>query len=259
MINLAVKVYRILRLIHVLGVASYLQYRLTPKGKLVTLDIKGNTVSVRKGTPDLSVAVSCLNGEFDILRYLLPEHYDGTIVDAGGYIGTATIALNDIFPSAKIVVIEPSNKNLEVLRQNVAHLPNVKVIHGALVGTTEKTIQLNNRGTGEWGFTVVSKPTDNPNASFLQETPAFRLSDLVKEDEKIGLLKLDIEGGELSLLENDMESLRNIDSVFAELHDKITPGCVDKFFEFSKDRILIKDKGEKFIKDKGEKYLSVKR
>ena len=65
------------------------------------------------------------------------------------------------------------------------------------------------------------------------------------------MLKLDIEGGELSLLENDMESLRNIDAVFAELHDRITPGCVDKFFEFSKDRIL--------IKDKGEKYLSVKR
>lgn len=249
--NLSIRVYKILRLIHALGIASCLKYLSTPKGKLVRLAIQGNTVSVRKGTPDLNVAFSCLNGEFEILRYLLPEHYDGTIVDAGGYIGTATIALNDIYPNAKMVVIEPSNENLEVLRQNVAHLPNVKVIHGALVGTTEKTIQLNNRGTGEWGFTVVDKPIDNPNASFLQETPAFRLSDLVKEDEKIGLLKLDIEGGELSLLENDMESLRNIDSVFAELHDRITPGCVDKFFEFSKDRIL--------IKDKGEKYLSVKR
>lgn len=247
----AIRVYRMFRLIHVLGVASYLKYKSTPKGKLVTLVIKGHTVAVRKGTPDLSVAISCLNGEFEILRYLLPEHYDGIIVDAGGYIGTATIALNDIFPSAKIVVIEPSNENLEVLRQNVAHLQNVKIIHGALVGTSEKNIQLNNRGTGEWGFTVVANPIDKPNASFLQETPAFRLSDLVKEDEKIGLLKLDIEGGELSLLENDMESLRNIDSVFAELHDRITPGCVDKFFEFSMDRIL--------IKDKGEKYLSVKR
>ena len=249
--NLAIKIYRTLRLIRVLGVATYFEYISTSKRKLVKLVIKGHTIAVRKGTPDLGVAVSCLNGEFEILRYLLPENYDGTIIDAGGYIGTATIALKDIFPSAKMLVIEPSSENLEVLKENVANLQGVKIVHGALVGTSETSIQLNNRGTGEWGFTVVAKPTDSPNASFLQETSALRISDLVSEDERIGLLKLDIEGAELSLLEHDMDSLRNVDAVFAELHDRITPGCVDKFFEFSKDRIL--------IKDKGEKYLSVKR
>ena len=249
--GVVIKFYRQLKLIHVLGVVNYFKYRSTPKGKVVKLTIKGHTVAVRKGTPDLGVAVSCLNGEFEILRYLLPEDYNGTIIDAGGYIGTATIALKDIFPSAKLIVIEPSSKNLEMLKQNVANLQNVEIIHGALVGTSETSIQLNNRGTGELGYTVVAKPTDSPNASFLEETPAFRLSDLVKEDEKIGILKLDIEGGELSLLEHDVDSLKNIDAVFAELHDRIVPGCVDKFFEFSKDRIL--------IKEKGEKYLSVKR
>ena len=247
----AINIYLQLKLIHVLGVANYFKYRSTPKGKVVKLAIKGHTVAVRKGAPDLGVAVSCLNGEFEILRYLLPEDYNGTIIDAGGYIGTATIALKDIFPSAKLIVIEPSSENLEVLKQNVANLQNVEVIHGALVGTSETSIQLNNRGTGEWGFTVVAKPTDSLSASFLQETPAFRLSDIVKEDEKIGILKLDIEGGELSLLEHDVDSLKNIEAVFAELHDRIIPGCTDRFFEFSKDRIL--------IKDKGEKYLSVKR
>ena len=134
-----------------------------------------------------------------------------------------------------------------MLKDNVANLQNVKIIHGALVGTSEKSIQLNNRETGEWGFTVIAKPSDKPNASFIQETPAYRLSDLLAEGENIGLLKLDIEGGELSLLEHDMQSLRSIDAVFAELHDRIIPGCVEKFFEFSKDRILIKDKGEKFL------------
>lgn len=249
--KIAIKVYRILRIIHVLGFSNYLKYKLTSKNKLVRLVILGHIVAVRKGTPDLGVALSCLNGEFEILRHLFPENYDGIIIDAGGYIGTATIALKNIFPSAKLIVIEPSSENLEVLKQNVANLQNVKIIHGALVGTSETNIQLKNRGTGEWGFTVVAKPSDNRNASFLQETPAFRISDLVNAGEKIGLLKLDIEGGELSLLEHDMGSLRNIDAVFAELHDRIIPGCVDKFFEFSKGRVL--------IKDKGEKYLSVKR
>ncbi len=245
--SLLIKIYRQLKLIHELGISNYFRYKSVPKGKRVKLVIKGHTITVRKGTSDLGVAVSCLGGEFEILRYLLPENYGGIIVDAGGYIGTATIALKDIFPNAKLLVIEPSSENLEVLKYNVANLQNVKIMHGALVGTSEKSIQLNNRETGEWGFTVVAKPSDKPNASFIQKTPAFRLSDLVEEGEKIGLLKLDIEGGELSLLEHDMESLRNIDAVFAELHDKIVPGCVEKFFEFSKDRILIKDKGEKFL------------
>ncbi len=245
--SLAIRIYQILRLINAIGISNYFKYKSPPKGKLVKLVIKGHSIAVRKGTPDVGVAVSCLNGEFEILRYLLPENYDGIIVDAGGYIGTATIALKNIFPSAKLLVIEPSSENLKVLKENVAHLQNVKVIHGALVGTQETSIQLHNRGTGEWGFSVVAKPNDKPNASSLQETPAFRLSDLVEEDEKIGLLKLDIEGGELSLLEHDVESLRSIDAVFAELHDRIIPGCENKFFDFSKDRILIKDRGEKFL------------
>lgn len=244
--SLLIKICRQLRLISQIGISNYLKYRLSPNGQHLKIVIKGHNITVRKGTPDLGIAISCLCGEFDVLRYLFPENFDGIIVDAGGYIGTASIALKEIFPQAKLIIIEPSSDNLEVLKDNVANLQNVKILHGALVGSSEKTMQLNNRGT-ECGFTVVAKPSDKPNASFIQETPAYRLSDLLLENEKIGLLKLDIEGGELSLLEHDIKGLKNIDVVFAELHDRIAPGCVDKFLEFSKDRILIKDKGEKFL------------
>ena len=250
MIRILIFIYRQLRLIREIGIANYLKYQMSLKGQRIKIVIKGHPVTIRKGTPDLEVAVSCLGGEFEILRYLFPETYDGVIVDAGGYIGTASIALKDIFPNAKLIIIEPSSENIEVLRDNVSHLKNIKIVHGALVGSSDKSINLNNRGTGEWGFTVVEKPSDNPNASFIQETPAFKLSDLLQENETVGLLKLDIEGGELSLLEQDMESLKNIHAVFAELHDRIVPGCKKKFFEFSEGRILIK--GE-------EKFLSVKR
>jgi FkbM family methyltransferase len=249
--NFGIKINKRLMLLHLLGIANFFKYVSTSKGKLAKLVFKGHTIAIRKGTPDLGVAVSCMNGEFEILRHLLAENYDGIIVDAGGYIGTATIALKDIFPSAKLIVIEPSSENIAVLRQNVANLHNVEVIHGALLGTPETSIRLNNRETGECGFSVVANPNDNQRAPFLEETPAFRLSDLVKEEEKIGLLKLDIEGSEFSLFEHDIETLRNIDVVFAELHDRIIPGCMDKFVEFSRDRIL--------KKSNGEKYLSIKR
>ena len=64
-------------------------------------------------------------------------------------------------------------------------------------------------------------------------------------------LKLDIEGGEFDLLKNDIKTLKKIPVIFAELHDRIVPKCEEMFFNFSKSRIL--------IKDRGEKYLSIKR
>ncbi len=239
------------RILKKVGLASYFRYIFSKKGSKNRLGVAGYDVVVRKGTPDLRVAISCLHGEFDILKHLFPADYNGTIVDAGGYIGTATLALKKLFPNAKVIVIEPSEDNLLVLRENLKDISGVEIVHGALVGTSEKSIQLNNRGTGEWGFTVVSVPKDKPNPAPLHSTPAYRLSDLVSDDEEIGLLKLDIEGGELNLLENDVNSLHKIEVVLAELHDRIVPGCVQKYFEFSENRII--------VKDKGEKYLSIRR
>lgn len=249
--RIAKKIYRWVRILHDIGSANFFRYFFARNGQRVQLIINNHDIIVRKGTPDLRVAVSSLSGEFEILRHLLPAGYQGVIVDAGGYIGTAAIALRDIFPKAKLLTIEPSSENLAVLKGNIANLQNIEVVHGALVGTTQQTIQLNDRGTGEWGFTVVSQPRDRPDASPIQEVPAVKLSDLLAGHESVGLLKLDIEGGELALLEHDSEALRDIDIVFAELHDRIAPGCLEKFLEFSEGRIL--------VKDRGEKYLSIKR
>ena len=77
------------------------------------------------------------------------------------------------------------------------------------------------------------------------------LKDLLEPREEIGLLKLDIEGGEYDLLKNDIKTLEKIPVVFAELHDRIISGCKEMYFKFSKKRIL--------IKDRSEKYLSIKR
>ena len=245
------KFYLWIKKVQRIGFYQYLKYDLryafTLRGKKIRILIGGHQIFIRKGTPDLEVAISCFNGEFEILRYLFPKNYSGVIVDAGGYIGTATLALKDMFPNAKIVVIEPSLENFSILKQNLSNINNIKLIYGALIGSDEKSIQLNNRNTGEWGFTIIEAPKDSPSPKPLHETPAYRLADLINGNEKIGLLKLDIEGGELNLLRNDLTSMQNIEVVFAELHDKIITGCKDKYFEFSSNRILIKDKGEKFL------------
>jgi len=235
------------QLLNKIGRQNFMDYQNAQQGELVELKIDGSRVFVRKGTPDLRVAVSCLTGEFEVLRYLLPKDYSGNIIDAGAYIGTATIALRKLFPHAKITAIEPSTDNLQVLRKNLENYKDIDVVHGALVGGSSKKLNLKNRGTGNWGFSVVEAPKDKIDAEKIQEVKTFRISELVKNKENIGLLKMDIEGGEVDVFENDMETLCKIPIVFAELHDRIIDGCSNLFFKFSGNRIVVKDSGEKYL------------
>lgn len=235
----------------VIGKRAFARLLFARQGELVRVNIYGWDVYVRKGTPDLLVAMSCFSGEFDGLRAKLPDDFDGVIVDAGGYIGTAAMAMRGLYPKAKLVVIEPSQDNISVLRKNLGGFDNVDIVYGALVGKSVGTITLKNRGTGEWGFTAVQNPKDVDEATQLHDTPAFTLSEVVADIDDIGILKLDIEGGEADILRHDAATLKRIPLVFAELHDRIVEGCSDLFFDFSKERD-VKQFG-------GEKYLSVKK
>ena len=223
------------------------RYQDASSGELIEVRIGRHNVLIRKDTPDVVVAISCLSGEFEVVKFLLPSDYGGVIVDAGGYIGTASLALSDLFPSARIICIEPSLDNLAVLKQNIAGHDNIEAVFGALVASEQETIALKNRGTGEWGFTAVQRPVDNPDAATLHEVPALRLSDLVEDTGEIGLLKLDIEGGELELFKEDRKNLGKIPNIFAELHNRIARGCRAAFFEFSRNRIVVKADGEKYL------------
>lgn len=235
------------RIIYKISIYQYFLYVITPKSKSRTLTLKGHRILVRKGTPDLEVAVSCLFGEFQTLRYLLPPNFSGVIVDAGGYIGTAAIALRDIYPNAKLIVIEPSPDNLTILKSNLDTFDNVVVIEAALVGRHTPNVKLNNRDTGEWGFTIVPNPADNSNPTLIGTVDTVQLSDIAEQHGEIRLLKLDIEGGEFDLFKHDFLSLSNIDIVFAELHDAIVDGCTTSFLEVFRDRVIVKDKGEKYL------------
>jgi len=232
-----------------IGLWKYLSYKTGQRGKLMCLELGGHKVWVRKKTHDLSVAISTLIGksEFQICRDYFPKEFDGVIIDAGGYIGTTTLALRSVFPSAKIIIIEPSLANLNLIKKNLFDTSNIDIVHGALVGSEIESVELKDTKTGEWGFTIVDNPKIKLNAKKLHDTPAYTLGQLNVGLDEIGILKLDIEGGEYDLLKNDIKSLKQIPVIFAELHDRFIDGCSELFFEFSSDRDLIDEGGEKYI------------
>lgn len=242
------------KLIINLGFRQYIKYAVSKRFSEVRLIISDHEIYVRKGTPDILVALLSLNEEFESLRYLLPKNFRGLIIDAGAYIGTASISLHKLFPCSKIIAIEPSSDNLKVLKKNLVGHENIEIIQAALTSESNEFISLKNRFTGNWGFTVVNKPADNPDAEILEEVRTITLEDILKSNNanEIGILKIDIEGGELDLLENSKKDLEKSNIVIAELHERIAPTVTKKFLEFSKGRVLIKNPFE-------EKYLSIKK
>lgn len=230
-----------------IGVRQLLKHRLTRGHRPIQVFIASRQITVRKNTPDLTVALTSLCGEYDSSKYLLPANFKGVIVDAGGYIGTAAVAFSKMFPLAQIITVEPSLSNLQVLRQNVEGIPNIRIVHGALVGTSRPSVILHDPGLGEWAFTTVDQHQLANHSNALSEVPAFTISELGVAPSEIGLLKLDIEGGEHEIFSHGGYEVDSIDVVIVELHERFVSGSEAAFFEFSKNRIIFKDSGEKFI------------
>ena len=113
------------------------------------MKIHGFTLKLRRGSPDLAVALTSLGGEFDCLDEYFDTNFNGLIIDAGGYIGTAALAFSKAFPNARIISVEASSSNAKLAAQNTASFPNIEVIHAAVTADHEiEEIMLYDRSTG---------------------------------------------------------------------------------------------------------------
>ena len=239
---------RLLRHVRSVGLSNTVMLYTLPKNTERVVNILGYEIVVRARTPDLDVAIESLMVEYTFLDDLLPSEFNGLIVDAGGYIGTAAIAFASRFPSAHVVSIEPSSENLRILRANIAMFPNVEVRHAALGASAGGTVTLRNRSTGAWGYTIVKGPDGDFGVSELEDVRLTSLDEIEGEfGRNIAFLKLDIEGGEKQIFEANDAKLQSIPFVFIELHERIITGCVAGFREFSQNRWVMRLSREKFV------------
>jgi len=214
----------------------------------VEVRINSQVATIRCCTGDFLIARDCFGGEFDAaIEAAKPLRY-GLIIDAGRYIGTAAMMLAKAFPAARILSLEPSQDNFAVLRKNAARFPNIIAINKAL-GGNERTMQLRNRGTGEWGYSIVQNPQDCKSPEALHDVEVRTIPALLKEygSDGIDLLKLDIEGGEYELFHQPPPWLNLARVVIAELHERIVPGCEEAFRSATAGRKTIASSDEKVI------------
>jgi FkbM family methyltransferase len=205
-------------------------------------------IFVRPRTSDLPAAKISFSGEFDSAIAAARPLKHGFIIDAGGYIGTAAIILARAFPEATIVSLEPSHDNFAMLAMNVRGYPNVIPLNMAL-GSTAGSIELVDRGNGGIGFSIVQAPADCASPSRLHEVAVTTVPDLMQRFEASGIdfLKLDIEGAEHDLLKGPPPWLDATRVIFAELHERIVPGCEAIFAAATAGRSNALDGGEKIL------------
>jgi FkbM family methyltransferase len=215
--------------------------------KLERIRVGSELIYIRPGSPDIDVARSCFEGEFEsAIEAARPLRFR-FIVDAGGYIGTAAIVFAKAFPSATVVTLEPSIANFAVLQRNVAPFANIVAINKAL-HWRHCRMRLFDRWTGPWGFSTYDVADTNcPDPVFQHVTEALTISSLLTQFDKTGIdiLKLDIEGAELEVFESSASWISRTKVISVELHERFRCGCESAFTKATQGRSNSVGAGEK--------------
>ncbi len=145
-----------------------------------------------------------------------------TIVDIGAHKGYFSIFIANKFKDAKVIAVEPLKTNHTVLRENVK-LNNFKNITVYPNGISDKkeTRELYTPASNSGGISMIKDwfVAEKNLQTFNMECITF--SDLLKKEKitTIDLLKLDVEGGEYSILSSiKAAQFKNIKNITMEYH-----------------------------------------
>ena len=153
-----------------------------------------------------------------------------TFIDLGANVGHYTRIMSKT--ASRVIAFEPDPHALTALRNNVADLDNVQ-IEGAAAGVGDGIATLYRHQRFEenptyWSVSssIISSKTNvaTENSVVVKKIDFIRY--LQHLDEHVGILKVDIEGAEVDLLEallDRPEILRRINFIFAETHEHVVP------------------------------------
>ncbi|MBI5239853.1 MAG: FkbM family methyltransferase [Elusimicrobia bacterium] len=143
-----------------------------------------------------------------------------TVVDAGAHIGVFTLmAARRVGPSGRVFAFEPSPGSRKILERNVRcnGLSWVSVIPAALADAP-----------GTASFYAADASAANPVADSLDpvpgrepvSVPVLRLDDALAREgvSRVDLLKVDVEGAELKLIDGAPRTLAGVRRVVMEVH-----------------------------------------
>lgn len=150
-----------------------------------------------------------------------PSASGGTILDCGANIGVASVYCSMRAPMARVVAVEADPQIYRVLERNLRsfRLENARAVHAAITSHSG-SVRFRQEGGHSGRIPLGGESGD-------LSVPAIRLRELV--DDEVELLKLDVEGAELSILEESEDVLERVRRIFVEYHSHTAePQALDR-------------------------------
>jgi FkbM family methyltransferase len=141
-----------------------------------------------------------------------------TVLDLGANIGLSAVYFGRLFPAAKLACVEPASDNLRILRRNL-ELNSVRgTVFAAAVDVADGTVGIE-LDANDYGHRTV--PPGRLKSGKHEQVAAMSVPTLRRQLgwDRIGLLKVDIEGHERILFANDCGWLADVDAMCIECHD----------------------------------------
>ena len=153
-----------------------------------------------------------------------------TCIDLGANLGTFTRKMAS--DAGKVIAFEPDPWTYATLQANVADLDNVR-FENAAAGTREEVVFLfrhgqfdENRVHYSEASSVIASKSDVIEEGSVEVRQIDFIGYLEELDENVAVLKIDIEGAEVDILEALFERpdiLKRINYIFAETHESRIP------------------------------------
>lgn len=210
-------------------------YRLRKKSsKYQNLQNKYFSISLT-AFPGKKVFLRTYAGDIDIFYeifykeiYQLPnESNNNLVIDAGANVGFAALFFLKEMPDATIYCIEPDPDNFKFLKKNLkAEIENgkIKLIMAGLSG--KDGVMSLEPNFFKYNSNLVEVPVEGAVQVITYKVETF-FKNFVSG--KVDLFKMDIEGAEENIFENDVSWLNNVDQLLIEFHsDKVKEMCFEK-------------------------------
>ena len=152
----------------------------------------------------------------DEIYKFIRENQNPYIIDCGANIGLSIAYFRKLFPNAEILAFEPDEQIFELLRKNVAQLPNsddIKIEKKA-VWTEDTNLEFFSEGA-----LAGSLVTDFGKKNNIIKIQAVDFKKYLNRE--IDFLKIDIEGSENALIFHIKDKLANVKNLFLEYHGLI--------------------------------------
>jgi FkbM family methyltransferase len=133
------------------------------------------------------------------------------IIDCGANIGLSILYFKKLFPFSRIVAFEPDIKIFDALVSNINSFGLKDVtIENKAVWNADSKIEFMSEGADGGRIVEVE------SCKQVYNIPTIRLRNYLNE--KVDLLKLDIEGSEFEVLKDCKDLLNNVENLFVEYH-----------------------------------------